>query len=79
MDEPMQNNAEYVRGKSQWRVGIAALRRVRNLVDGHQEDERFKKTAARYVTLGFVLALVLALMALLFSPATIQNLLRSLS
>jgi len=79
MDEPMHDNTEYVRGKSQWRVGIAALRRVRNLVDGHEEDERFKKAASRYVTLGFVVALVLALITLLFSPATIQNLLRSMS
>ncbi len=79
MDEPMQDNAEYVRGKSQWRVGIAALRRVRNLVDSQEEEERFKKAAARYVTLGFVLALMLVFVTLLFSPATIQNLLRSLS
>lgn len=79
MDEPMHDDTEYVRGKSQWRVGITALRRVRNLVDGHEEEERFKKAAARYVTLGFVLALILALITLLFSPATIQYLFRSLS
>jgi hypothetical protein len=79
MDEPMHDNTEYVQGKSQWRVGIAALRRVRNLVDGHEEEERFKKAAARYVTWGFFLALILTLVTLLFSPATIQDLFRSLS
>lgn len=79
MDEPMHDNTEYVRGKSQWRVGIAVLRRVRNLVDGHEEDERFKKAAARYVTWGFFLALILALITLLYSPAAIQDLFRSLS
>ena len=79
MDDSVQEDTAYVRGKAQWRMGIAALRRVRNLVDGHEEEERFKKTAARYVTLGFVLALILALITLLFSPATIQDLFRSLS
>ncbi|OFZ86569.1 MAG: hypothetical protein A2V78_15800 [Betaproteobacteria bacterium RBG_16_64_18] len=70
---------EYVQGKAQWRVGISALCRVRNLVDGYEKDERFNRAAAKYVAAGFVLALVLALATLWFSPETIQNLLRSLS
>jgi len=28
---------EYVQGKAQWRVGISALCRVRNLVDGYEK------------------------------------------
>jgi hypothetical protein len=70
---------EYVRGKAQWRVGIAALRRVRNLVDDYEKDERFKRAAARYVTAGFLLAVILLLVTAVFAPEAIQNLLRSLS
>jgi hypothetical protein len=77
MDDSGQD--EYVRGKAQWRVGIAALRRVRHLVDDDDKDEQFKRVVARYVTAGFVLVLILLLVTAGFAPETIQNLLRSLS
>ena len=70
---------EYVQGKAQWRVGISALCRVRNLVDGYEKDERFKRAAARYVTAGLVVALILVLVVAVWFPAAIPNLFRSLS
>ena len=79
MDDSAQGDREYVRGKAQWRMGIAALRKVRNVVDGYEEDKRFRKAEARYVTAGFVLVVILVLGMALFAPATIQNLFRSLS
>ncbi len=79
MGEPVRDDTEYVRVKAQWTVGIASLRKVRNLVDGYERDEQFKTTAAKYVTAGLILALILVLIAVVFFPAAIQNLFRSLS
>jgi hypothetical protein len=77
MDDSVQD--DYARGKSQWRVGIAVLRRVRNLVDGYEKDEHFKRVAARYVTAGLGVVLILAIVTAVFAPETIQRLFRSLS
>lgn len=79
MGDPVRDDTEYVRVKGQWRVGIAALRRVRNLVDGYEREEQFKNAAAKYVTAGLILALILVLLTVVFFPAAIQNLFRSLS
>ena len=79
MDKPAQEDKEVVRGKAQWRMGIAALRKARSLVDGYEKDEQFKKAAGRKITIGFVAILVLVLIGLVVSPGTIQSLFRSLS
>ena len=79
MGDPVRDDTEYVRVKGQWRVGIASLRRVRNLVDGYERDDQFKATAAKYVTASLILALILVLIAVVFFPAAIPNLFRSLS
>jgi len=79
MGDPVQDDTEYVRVKAQWRVGIASLRSVRNLVDGYERDEQFKKTAAKYVTAALIFAMILVLITVLFFPTVIRNLFRSLS
>ena len=79
MGQSVQDNKDYVHEKSQWRMGIAALRRMRRLVDGAEEEERLKKAAARGVTIFLAVVLIAALATLLFSPATIQGIFRILS
>jgi len=79
MNQSVQEDKDYVREKSQWRMGIAALRRVRGLVDSVEEEERFKKAATRGVTIFLALVLVAVLATLVFSPATIQSIFRLLS
>lgn len=77
MDE--SGHDEYVRGKSQWRVGIAALRKTRDLVDGYEKEERLKRTAARYIAAGLVLALILVIFVAWWAPTAVRDLFRSLS
>lgn len=79
MDNSAQDDKGYVHEKGQWRMGIAALRRVRGLVDSVEEEERFKRTAARVVAvlLGVILVAIVATLAI--SPATIQGIFRLLS
>ena len=79
MDKSAQDDKGYVHDKGQWRMGIAALRRGRSLVDSVEEEERFKKTAARVVTIVLVLVFVAIVATLLLSPATIQDIFRLLS
>lgn len=79
MNQSVQEDKDYVHEKSQWRMGIAALRRVRGLVDSVEEEERFKKAATRGVTIFLALVLVAVLATLVFSPATIQGIFRLLS
>ena len=79
MDRSMPDNKDYVHEKSQWRMGIAALRRVRGLVDSVEPEERFKKAAARGVTIFLALVLIAVLATLVFSPGTIQGIFRLLS
>ena len=79
MDRSMPDNKDYVHEKSQWRMGIAALRRVRGLVDSVEAEERFKKAAARGVTIFLALVLIAVLATLVFSPGTIQGIFRLLS
>jgi len=77
MDE--SGNDGYVRGKAQWRVGIAALRKTRDLVDGYEKEERLKKATAKYIALGIALALIAVIILAWWSPAAVRDLFRSLS
>ena len=79
MDHRVQDDSEYVRANAQWRVGIDSLRRLRNLVDGDEHDEQFKRAAAKAVTVCLAVVLILALVTVLLYPAAIQNLFRGLS
>lgn len=77
MDE--SGDEEYVRSKTQWRVGIAALRKTRNLVNGYEKEGRLKKAAAKYIALGIAFVLVTAIVVAWWAPAAMRHLLRSLS
>jgi len=79
MGDPVNGDTEYVRANAQWRVGIASLRRLRNLVDGDEKDEQFKRAAAKAVTACLAVVLILVLVTVLLYPAAIPNLFRSLS
>ena len=79
MDQSVQDNKEYVHEKGQWRMGIAALRRVRGLVDSVEEEDRFKQVAARGVAVFLAVVLVAIVATLLISPAAIQGIFRLLS
>jgi hypothetical protein len=79
MDQSVPDNKDYVHEKGQWRMGIAALRRVRGIVDSVEEEERFKKAAARGVAVLIAVVLVAIVATLLISPAAIQGIFRLLS
>lgn len=79
MDHPVRDDTEYVRANAQWRVGIDSLRRLRNLVDGDERDEQFKRAAAKAVTVCLAVILILVLVTVLLYPSAIQDLFRSLS
>jgi len=79
MGDSVQDNKAYVQEKTQWSVGIAALRKTRHLVDDFERDEQFKQTAAKYVTAGLVIIVGLVLVTAVFHPAVLRTLLRSVS
>lgn len=79
MDQSVPDNKGYVHEKGRWRMGIAALRRVRGLVDSAEEEERFKKAAARGVEVLIAVVLVAIAATLLISPAAVQGIFRLLS
>ena len=79
MTNPPSEHDDYVSGKTQWRVGIASLRRLRGMVDDEEKDERFRKAAVRVLSIALTLVLALVILALVFAPGLIQNIFRSLS
>ena len=79
MTNPASEDGDHVKDKTQWRVGIAALRRLRRMVDDEEKQERFRNAAVRFLSIALALILFLVLAALVFAPGLIQDLFRSLS
>ena len=76
---PDKGQDNYVAGKTRWRVGLTALRRLRGMVDEEERDARFRRFAARLVAAVFAVILLAAAAAAVFAPAALRDLFRIFS
>ena len=58
-------------------VGVAALRRLRRLVDDWEEDERRQKTFAKHLLIAVVAGAILLMVFCLVAPRSVIGMLRS--
>ena len=59
-------------------VGVSALRRIRQLVDEHNEDDLHRKVLAKYMVIAFGAGATLLTLSCLVSPQFVISILRSL-
>jgi hypothetical protein len=73
------DDKSHIEERVQRTVGIAALRRLRKMVDAWDAEERFMGTMARRLALIVGALAVLVALLLLFAPETLRSAARALS
>ena len=79
MSDTIRDDEAAARERTQWLVGIAALRKIGELVRGFRAEEEFNRRASRVVVLLFGAAALGVLALFLVSPNALLTLFRALS